>query len=66
MSPLHAHNSIQSRSLVVDGERSDRKKDAIDTMKAAGVDMTKPDYLEAAFSLFEQRLAELEEILQKG
>ena len=33
MSPLHAHNSIQSRSLVVDGERSDRKKDAIDTMK---------------------------------
>jgi oligoendopeptidase F len=35
-------------------------------MKAAGVDMTKPDYLEAAFSLFEQRLAELEEILQKG
>ena len=35
-------------------------------MKAAGVDMTKPDDLEAAFSLFEQRLAELEEILQKG
>ena len=27
---------------------------------------TQPDYLEAAFSLFEQRLAELEEILQKG
>jgi oligoendopeptidase F len=35
-------------------------------MKTAGVDMTKPDYLEAAFSVFEQRLTELEKILQKG
>ncbi|MCK0690264.1 oligoendopeptidase F, partial [Escherichia coli] len=37
--------------------KSGSSKYAIDTMKAAGVDMTKPDYLEAAFSLFEQRLA---------
>lgn len=36
---------------------------AINTMKKAGVDMTKPDYLEAAFSVFETRLNELESLL---
>ena len=46
--------------------KSGSSKYAIDTMKTAGVDMTKPDYLEAAFSVFEQRLTELEKILQKG
>ena len=46
--------------------KSGSSKYAIDTMKTAGVDMTKPDYLEAAFSVFEQRLMELEKILQKG
>lgn len=39
----------------------------LDTMKAAGVDMTQPDYLEAAFNLFDQRLAQLTALLdQKG
>ena len=33
MSPLPIYKDLQSRSLVVDGERSDREKDAIDTMK---------------------------------
>ncbi len=37
---------------------------AIDTMKLAGVDMTKPDYLEAAFAVFEARLDELESLLE--
>ncbi|WP_288761497.1 oligoendopeptidase F [uncultured Lacticaseibacillus sp.] len=36
---------------------------AIDTMRGAGVDMTKPDYLEEAFGVFEDRLSELEQLL---
>jgi oligoendopeptidase F len=36
-------------------------------MKAAGVDMTKPDYLESAFAVFDQRLTQLTALLdQKG
>ncbi|GAB6092343.1 oligoendopeptidase F [Furfurilactobacillus curtus] len=35
----------------------------LSVMKTAGVDMTKPDYLVAAFNVFEQRLNELEAIL---
>lgn len=34
-------------------------------MKKAGIDMTKPDYLEDAFKLFAQRLEELERLLEK-
>lgn len=37
----------------------------IDVVKEAGVDMTKPDYLDDAFVVFEQRLNELENILEK-
>ena len=43
--------------------KSGSSKYAIDTMKAAGVDMTKPDYLEDAFKMFEQRLNELESLV---
>ncbi|MGT2948736.1 oligoendopeptidase F [Streptococcus devriesei] len=32
----------------------------------AGVDMTKGDYLDAAFKVFEERLTELEELVEKG
>ncbi|WP_125607981.1 oligoendopeptidase F [Lapidilactobacillus bayanensis] len=38
---------------------------AINTMKKAGLDMTKPDYLEAAFAVFEKRLNELESLIKK-
>lgn len=34
-------------------------------MKKAGVDMTKPDYLEHAFEIFEQRLNEFEKLTMK-
>lgn len=34
-------------------------------MKKAGVDMTKPDYLEHAFEIFEQRLDEFEKLTMK-
>lgn len=37
----------------------------IDIMQKAGVDMTKPDYLQHAFKVFEQRLDELEKLLQQ-
>lgn len=36
----------------------------IEVMKKAGVDMTKVDYLEEAFAVFEKRLNELEEIIE--
>lgn len=35
----------------------------IDVMKAAGLDMTKPDYLQATFKLFEQRLDQFEALV---
>ncbi len=35
----------------------------IEIMQKAGVDMTKPDYLEAAFAVFAERLTELEQLL---
>lgn len=35
----------------------------IEVMKKAGVDMTKPDYLEEAFKVFEERLNELEALI---
>lgn len=38
---------------------------AINTMKKAGLDMTQPDYLEAAFAVFEKRLNELESLIKK-
>ncbi|AQW20591.1 oligoendopeptidase F [Lentilactobacillus curieae] len=34
-------------------------------MKRAGVDMTKPDYLETAFKIFEERLNEFEKLVEK-
>ncbi len=34
-------------------------------MKKAGVDMTKPDYLEKAFQIFEDRLNEFERLYNK-
>ncbi|GAY74047.1 oligoendopeptidase F [Lentilactobacillus kosonis] len=34
-------------------------------MKRAGVDMTKPDYLEKAFAIFEERLNEFEKLVTK-
>lgn len=37
----------------------------INIMRQAGVDMTQVDYLETAFAMFEKRLKELEEILNK-
>ncbi|KRM54932.1 oligoendopeptidase F [Lacticaseibacillus sharpeae] len=45
--------------------KSGSSKFAIDTMKAAGVDMTKPDYLEDAFKVFEARLNEFEQLVAK-
>ncbi len=47
--------------------KSGSSQTPLDTMKAAGVDMTQPDYLESAFAVFDQRLAQLRDLLdQKG
>ena len=35
-------------------------------MKKAGVDMTKPDYLEEAFKTFANRLSEFKKIIQNN
>lgn len=61
---------------IVNGKRSDRtayinylksgsSAYPITIMQKAGVDMTKPDYLQHAFKVFEQRLDELETLLQQ-
>lgn len=61
---------------VVHGTDSDREKYLgflkagssdypVEIMKKAGVDMTKPDYLEAAFASFEKRLDEFEKLIGK-
>lgn len=38
----------------------------LEVMKKAGVDMTKEDYLNEAFAVFEERLTELEALVEKG
>lgn len=38
----------------------------LEVMKKAGVDMTRVDYLDSAFELFEKRLEELENLVKKG
>lgn len=38
----------------------------LEVIKKAGVDMTKEDYLNDAFAVFEKRLTELEELVAKG
>jgi len=39
---------------------------SLNVIAKAGVDMTKEDYLNDAFKVFEARLAELEELVEKG
>lgn len=38
----------------------------LEVIAKAGVDMTKGDYLEAAFKVFDERLTELEVLVSKG
>ena len=45
--------------------KSGSSDNAVEIMKRAGVDMTKPDYLEDAFTIFEKRLNEFESLLGK-
>lgn len=45
--------------------KSGSSDNAVEIMKRAGVDMTKPDYLEDAFAIFEKRLNEFESLLGK-
>jgi len=53
-----------ARDRYINYLKSGSSQYAIDTMKTAGVDMTRPDYLEAAFKVFEERLNELEDLLK--
>ncbi|MDR0846853.1 MAG: oligoendopeptidase F [Lactobacillales bacterium] len=43
--------------------KSGNSKKPVDTMKAAGVDMTTVDYIDNAFKVFEERLVELEKLV---
>ena len=38
----------------------------LNVIAKAGVDMTSSDYLDAAFKIFEERLNELESLVEKG
>ena len=45
--------------------KSGNSDSPVEVMKKAGVDMTKADYIESAMTKFEQRLNELEELVEK-
>ncbi|WP_155287312.1 oligoendopeptidase F [Lacticaseibacillus zhaodongensis] len=51
-----------ARDKYINYLKTGSSKFPIDTMKAAGVDMTKGDYLETAFNVFETRLDEFEQL----
>lgn len=63
LSQLITTNQPNATAHYLDYLKSGSSDYAIEIMKKAGVDMTKPDYLEAAFNVFETRLNELESLL---
>ncbi|WEV70704.1 oligoendopeptidase F [Lactobacillus sp. ESL0785] len=57
------HGTNKQREAYLGYLKSGSSDYPTEIMKHAGVDMTKPDYLEAAFTTFDQRLAEFEQII---
>ncbi|UQS83082.1 oligoendopeptidase F [Bombilactobacillus thymidiniphilus] len=57
------HNNAVAQIKYLDYLKAGSSKYPLEIMNAAGVDMTKPDYLRQAFAVFEQRLEELEKLL---
>ncbi|GAB2025297.1 oligoendopeptidase F [Lactovum odontotermitis] len=60
------HGTAQDREAYLDYLKAGSSDYPLNVIAKAGVDMTKPDYLDAAFELFEKRLTELESLVAKG
>ncbi|WEV41202.1 oligoendopeptidase F [Lactobacillus sp. ESL0681] len=58
------HGTDQDRAAYLDFLKAGSSAAPTDIMQHAGVDMTKPDYLEDAFTTFAKRLDEFTEIVQ--
>lgn len=59
------HGSDEDREKYLGFLKAGSSDYPVEIMKNAGVDMTKPDYLEAAFASFEKRLDEFEKLIGK-
>lgn len=60
------HGSSDQKEAYLNFLKSGSSDYPVEIMKRAGVDMTKPDYLEEAFNTFAQRLTEFKAIVTKN
>lgn len=60
------HGTQEDRDKYLDYLKAGNSDYALNVIAKAGVDMTKVDYLNAAFKVFEERLMELETLVEKG
>ncbi|MCX8723930.1 oligoendopeptidase F [Lactobacillus sp. B4005] len=60
------HGSCDQKEAYLNFLKSGSSDYPVEIMKRAGVDMTKPDYLEEAFTTFAQRLTEFKTIVTKN
>ncbi|MGT2741879.1 oligoendopeptidase F [Streptococcus plurextorum] len=60
------HGTQEDKDKYLDYLKAGNSDYALNVIAKAGVDMTKGDYLEAAFKVFEERLTELEALVAKG
>lgn len=60
------HGSSDQKKAYLNFLKSGSSDYPVEIMKRAGVDMTKPDYLEEAFNTFAQRLTEFKTIVTKN
>ena len=60
------HGTAEQRKAYIGFLKAGSSDYPVEIMKKAGVDMTKPDYLEEAFTTFAKRLAEFKEIVQNN
>lgn len=60
------HGSSNQKEAYLNFLKSGSSDYPVEIMKRAGVDMTKPDYLEEAFNTFAQRLTEFKTIVTKN
>lgn len=58
------HGTSEQREAYINFLKSGSSDYPVEIMKKAGVDMTKPDYLEEAFETFNKRLAEFKDIIK--
>lgn len=61
-----AHGKPEDKEAYLNYLKAGSSDYPLEVMKKAGVDMTKEDYLNDAFKVFEARLTELEALVEKG